>query len=84
MAASQVVAVPSWLDVKRASVVPQEHRVDHRSGRSFETCEISLRPRGSPRRGEFALLSLGPIKFQRLRSLSRFVCLGLDGARLPG
>ena len=28
----------------------------------FETCEISLRPRGSPRRGEFALLSLGPKK----------------------
>ena len=45
MAASQVVAVPSWLDVKRASVAPQEHRVDHRSGRSLETCEISLRSR---------------------------------------
>ena len=60
MVASQVVAVPSWLEVKRASVAPQEHRVDHRSGRSFETCEISLRPRGSARKGEFALLSLRP------------------------
>ena len=43
--------------VLHVAVAPQEHRVDHRSGRSFETCDTPLRPRGPPGRGTFARLS---------------------------